>query len=186
MVSKFGLTLVIVDTSEWTFMDKNNIEVDVIQTICSSITKEMIMNIITHCDKNFWFGRKLSFQTSLSLILQGFMKITESFDLKETFQLGSKEYEYAIEWPLKFNGQNFNLAVFPPSAALVMVLHDTKSYLLKEMRKLEILSIGLSRLDSVIRTFECCKYTKIYKHNRDQLPGKKLLEGGMLQKILLP
>ncbi|CAG8750509.1 40172_t:CDS:2 [Gigaspora margarita] len=33
------------DTSEWTFTDKNNIEVDIIKTICSSITKKMIMNL---------------------------------------------------------------------------------------------------------------------------------------------
>ncbi|CAG8734277.1 14885_t:CDS:2 [Gigaspora margarita] len=33
------------DASEWTFTDKNNIEVDVVKTICSSITKEMIMNL---------------------------------------------------------------------------------------------------------------------------------------------
>ncbi|CAG8652208.1 18840_t:CDS:2 [Racocetra persica] len=33
------------DASEWTFTDKNNIEVDVVKTICSSITEEMIMNL---------------------------------------------------------------------------------------------------------------------------------------------
>ncbi|CAG8762229.1 7480_t:CDS:2 [Dentiscutata erythropus] len=31
--------------SKWTLMDKNNIEIDVVKTICRSITEEMIMNL---------------------------------------------------------------------------------------------------------------------------------------------
>ncbi|CAG8652073.1 7333_t:CDS:2, partial [Racocetra persica] len=33
------------DASEWTFTDKNNIEIDVVKIICHSITEEMIMNL---------------------------------------------------------------------------------------------------------------------------------------------
>ncbi|CAG8581635.1 14064_t:CDS:2 [Dentiscutata erythropus] len=34
-----------INVSKWTLMDKNNIEIDVVKTICRSITEEMIMNL---------------------------------------------------------------------------------------------------------------------------------------------
>ncbi|CAG8786352.1 28851_t:CDS:2 [Dentiscutata erythropus] len=33
------------DASKWTLTDKNNIEIDIVKTICQSITEEMIMNL---------------------------------------------------------------------------------------------------------------------------------------------